>query len=138
MTATAVPSESVSGSPVFESPLSQSLRWQAICRFDALRAERGVAALVDGDQVALFRLVDGSVAAVDHLDPYCRAHVMARGIVGSSGDRITVASPMHKQVFDLATGECLSEAGPGLRTWPARVVDGWVQVAPPPRRTGTS
>jgi nitrite reductase (NADH) small subunit len=128
MTTTAVPSES----------LSESLLWQAVCRFDALRAERGVAALVDREQVALFRLVDGSVAAVDHLDPYCRAYVIARGIVGSSGDRITVASPMHKQVFDLATGECLSEAGPGLRPWPARVVDGWVQVAPPPRRTSTS
>jgi nitrite reductase (NADH) small subunit len=110
--------------------------WLEVCRFDALRVERGSAALVHGEQIALFRLVDGTVAAVDHLDPYSGAHVIARGIVGSTGDRTTVASPMHKQVFDLATGECLSEAGAGLRTWPVRVVDGYVQVAVPPSRTG--
>ena len=38
---------------------------------------------------------------------------MARGIVGIARGRPspTVASPMYKQVFDLATGECLDEPG---------------------------
>jgi nitrite reductase (NADH) small subunit len=119
-------------------PVPTSLPWHEICRLDALRTERGAAALVDGDQVAVFRLVDGTVAAVDHFDPYSGAYVIARGIVGSSGERTTVASPMHKQVFDLATGRCLSEAGPGLRLWPARIVDGYVQVARPLDRPGES
>ncbi len=46
------------------------------------------------------------------------ANVIARGIVGTvgtgRGHRDTVASPMYKQVFDLATGECLTEPDRGL------------------------
>ena len=37
--------------------------------------------------------------------------MLARGIVGTRGDVPFVASPMHKQAFDLRTGECLDDAG---------------------------
>lgn len=84
-----------------------------VCRLADLLPERGTAALVDGVQVALFRLHDGTLAAIDHRDPACGANVMARGIVGSRGQVPTVASPMYKQVYDLRTGECLDD--PSLR-----------------------
>ncbi|WP_136520114.1 nitrite reductase small subunit NirD [Cellulomonas telluris] len=121
--------------------------WLAVCRLDDLARERGVAALVpDGphgrlEQVALFRLVDDRVLAVQQHDPFSDAYVLARGIVGSravDGAEVpTVASPMYKQVFDLRTGVCLDAAGkqpvvghgPDLRTWGVRVVDGTVEVA---------
>ncbi|WP_421734455.1 nitrite reductase small subunit NirD [Cellulomonas sp.] len=114
--------------------------WTAVCRVDDLAPERGVAALLDGEQVALFRLVDGRVLAVQQHDPFSDAHVISRGIVGSRFvDEVevpTVASPMYKQVFDLTTGRCLDVAGkaparglgPDLRTWPVRVTDGLVEV----------
>jgi len=98
---------------------------------DRLVPERGAAALVDGQQVAVF-LVDGSVYAVSHHDPYSRANVMARGIVGSSGERVTVASPMYKQVFDLATGVCLSEPSVRLPVWRTWIEEGFVHVDPSP------
>lgn len=100
----------------------------AVCRYDDLEPERGVAALVGGVQVAVFRLHDGSVAAVDHRDPFSGANVMARGIVGSRGDRSTVASPMYKQVFDLRTGECLDDPSVRLGTFQVEVADGVVGV----------
>ncbi len=106
-------------------------RWVVVCRLDDLPRERGAAALVAGEQVALFRLVDDTVRAVQHLDPYSGAHVLARGIVGTRGGAPTVASPMHKQVFDLRTGECLDPVGAdprALRTWPVRVEGGSVLV----------
>jgi nitrite reductase (NADH) small subunit len=103
----------------------------AVCPYDELQPERGVAALVDGEQVAVFRLHDGSVRAVDHRDPFSGAHVMARGIVGSRGAVPTVASPMYKQVFDLVTGECLDDPGVRLRVFPAEVRDGVVHVRTP-------
>lgn len=109
--------------------------WVAVCRLAELPRERGVAALVAGQQVALFRLVDDTVRAVQHLDPYSGAHVLARGIVGSRGGAPTIASPMHKQVFDLRTGECLDPVGADprmLRTWPVRVVDDVVLVRTAP------
>ena len=109
------------------------MSWVALCALDDLQPERGVAAIVAGRQVAVFRLLDGTVRAVDHLDPFSGAHVIARGIVGTRSvegrDVPTVASPMYKQVFDLETGRCLSEeAGPAydLAPWPVRVEAGRV------------
>ncbi len=83
----------------------------AVCRLDELLPERGVTALVEGTQVAIFRLVDDCVLAVQQLDPFSGAWVMSRGIVGSRGSAPTVASPMYKQVFDLRDGTCLDAKG---------------------------
>ncbi|EAP99767.1 Nitrite reductase (NAD(P)H), small subunit [Janibacter sp. HTCC2649] len=108
--------------------------WIAVCRLDDLAPERGSAALVGGEQVALFRTHSDDVYAVQQLDPFSGAFVMSRGIVGTRGDAPTVASPMYKQVFDLRTGECLDAVGKepqSLRSWPAEVRDGVVHVARP-------
>ncbi|MET1036870.1 MAG: nitrite reductase small subunit NirD [Aeromicrobium sp.] len=103
--------------------------WTRVCALDALVPDRGAAALVDGHQVALFRLSDsGTIHAVDHLDPFSHANVMARGLVGSRQGTPTVASPMHKQSFDLVTGQCLDDPDVSLQVWPTRVADGWVEV----------
>jgi NAD(P)H-dependent nitrite reductase small subunit len=107
----------------------KTLVWTAICRLDDLLVERGAAALVGGVQVAVFRLHDGGVRAVGNLDPLCGAHVMSRGIVGTRGGRPVVASPMHKQVYDLDTGACLDVPGAVLPVYPARVRGGVVEVA---------
>ena len=57
---------------------------------------------------------------------------MSRGIVGSRGDRATIASPLHKDVFDLETGHCFTKETLALPTWRVRVADGIVEVAPRP------
>jgi len=114
--------------------------WVGVCTKGQLIRERGVAVLVKDQQVALFRVTgaDGSdfVYAVGHRDPFSDANVIARGIVGSVGkgeeQRDTVASPMYKHVFVLATGECLtdpSERLPVYRTW---IAGGVVYVHPVP------
>ena len=88
---------------------------RTVCRLDDLAPERGAAALLGGDQVALFRLVDGRVLAVQQHDPFSDAYVISRGIVGSrhvdDAEVPTVASPMYKQVFDLRRAACLDVAG---------------------------
>ena len=83
--------------------------WNDVCRYDDLGPERGVAALVAGEQVALFRTFDGMLHAIGNRDPFSGAFVLSRGIVGSHGDVPTVASPLFKQVFDLRTGICLTD-----------------------------
>jgi nitrite reductase (NADH) small subunit len=103
----------------------------AVCAYADLQPERGVAALVGGRQVALFRLHDGSVRAVDHRDPFSGAFVMARGIVGSRGTVPTVASPMYKQVFDLVSGACLDDPAVALEVFPVEVREGVVHVGSP-------
>jgi nitrite reductase (NADH) small subunit len=103
--------------------------WVAVCAYQWLEPERGVAALVDGAQMAVFRTHDGALFAIDNRDPFSGACVLSRGIVGTRGDTPTVASPMHKQVFDLTTGRCLDDPAVAVRTYPVRCVDGIVQVA---------
>ena len=113
--------------------------WVAVCTLRQLLPERGVAVLVGGEQVALFRVTGSrggplgrpidTVHAVGHRDPFSGAHVMARGILGSAGDRDTVASPMYKQVFDLRTGECLTDPGVRLPVHRTLVLGGVVHVS---------
>ncbi|MGH3935123.1 MAG: nitrite reductase small subunit NirD [Pseudonocardiaceae bacterium] len=105
--------------------------WTAVCRYDDIIPERGVAALVDGMAVAVFRTHDGTVFALSNLDPFSGASVLSRGIVGDRGGRPTVASPIYKQVFELATGLCLDDPNVSVPTYPVRVVDGVVEVGPP-------
>lgn len=102
--------------------------WVAVCRYADLQPERGVAALVAATQVALFRTFDGVVHAIDNRDPVSGAYVLSRGIVGSRGETPTVASPLFKQVFDLTSGQCLSEPGVAVAVHAARVVDGVVEI----------
>jgi nitrite reductase (NADH) small subunit len=104
------------------------LTWTTVCPYEDLLAERGVAALVGLVQVAVFRTHDGSLHALGNQDPYTGAFVMSRGIVGNRGSVATVASPLHKQVFDLSTGACLDDETIAVPVFPVRRNDGMVQV----------
>jgi nitrite reductase (NADH) small subunit len=107
--------------------------WVAVCAEGRIVIDTGVAAWVAGQQVALFRLADGSLRALDNHDPASGANVLARGIVGDSDARPVVASPVFKQRYDLATGACLDDPGLAVRTWDVRSIDGVVSVrAEPP------
>jgi len=112
--------------------------WVRVCRLSDLEVERGRAALLGGTQIALFLLHapgadgrGGRVHAVSNFDPYSRANVISRGIVGTRQDAPTVASPMFKQVFDLRTGVCLDTQGKepqSLQVWPVAIDQGHVLV----------
>ena len=110
---------------VVERPVGQ---WVAICALDRLTPERGVAALVDGRAVAVFRLSSGELYAVDDRDPCSGASVLSRGLVGDVDGTPTVASPLYKQRFDLRTGACLDANVTGLGVHHVAVVDGVVHV----------
>jgi nitrite reductase (NADH) small subunit len=105
------------------------MTWVDVCDYDTLLPERGVCALVDGEQVALFRTYDGTVHALGNRDPFSGVYVLSRGIVGTRKGEPTVASPLHKQVFSLVSGRCLDEPGVAVPVYRARVTGGHVQVA---------
>lgn len=102
--------------------------WHRICPLDELEPAWGEAALIDGVQVALFRVDAENVYAVAQQDPATLANVMARGITGSRGSRPTIASPLHKEVYDLQTGECYSNPGLRIPAFKTRMVDGFIEV----------
>ena len=109
--------------------VSLDLCWVDVCGLDDLLTDRGACALVDGRQVALFRVADGSLYALGNHDPFSGANVICRGIVGSAGDRAKVASPIYKQAFDLETGLCLDDPSVSLPVHFVRARNGRVEVA---------
>src|SRR5438067_1983904 len=91
--------------------LVEHITWVEVCGVEDLSLDRGAAALVDGNQVALFRTApDGELFALSNYDPFSGAYVLSRGIVGSRGGVQKVASPVYKQSFDLRTGQCLDDS----------------------------
>lgn len=105
--------------------------WHRICGLDEIVEERGAACLVDGRQVAIFRVRSDIILAVSNWDPFSRANVISRGIVGSQADRWFVASPMYKHRFDLETGLAHDDASVALDVFSTRVDQGIVYVAAP-------
>lgn len=97
------------------------------CPLDFIPEQGGVCALVEGRQVALFK-VDGAVYALDNYDPFSEAFVLSRGIVGDLQGQLVIASPIYKQHFNLETGACLEDDSVVLQTWQTEVVDGTVYV----------
>jgi nitrite reductase (NADH) small subunit len=105
------------------------MSWHRICPHAALQPERGVAALIGDTQIAVFRAFDDALYAIGNIDPFTGSAVLSRGIVGTRGQVATVASPLHKQVFDLRTGQCLDDPAASVPVYPVRVNDGAIEVS---------
>ena len=108
--------------------------WTDVCPVSDMIDSVGQCALLNGRQIALFYLADPQseqplLFALDNYDPFSAANVLSRGVVGDIQGRLVVASPVYKQHFDLATGQCLEDESVTLTSYPVRVVDGIVQVA---------
>lgn len=104
-------------------------KWVKVCPVSAILPFTGVAALIEGQQIAIFRLGDTDECyAISNYDPFSEAYVLSRGLVGDKGGIIKVASPIYKHNFDLKTGQCLDDPEVRLPTWETRVIDGIVQV----------
>ena len=97
-----------------------------ICNLNDIIPETGVCALVDGKQIAIFRTKHNHLFALDNYDPFSQANVLSRGLIG--GTTVTndagideailyVASPIYKQRFNLATGQCLDDESIKLNTY---------------------
>lgn len=112
--------------------MTMTTTWTTICTVDHIPSETGVAAWVHGQQVAVFKLADGAVHAVDNLDPASGANVLSRGIVGDRSGRPVVASPVYKQRFDLINGRCLDDPSLAVRVWAVRLCRGVVQIGASP------
>lgn len=113
------------------APRTGATTWHDVCALTDLESLWGEAARLAGRQIALFRVDATTVLAADHRDPRTGACVMARGILGSRGEAVTIASPLHKEVYDLTTGRCLSGDGPALPVHPVQVRAGRVHVGLP-------
>jgi nitrite reductase (NADH) small subunit len=97
--------------------------WVRVCSLADIVPDTGVCALVNGEQVAVFRVGVCDLYAIDNFDPNANAAVLSRGLIGNLGERLVVASPIHKQHFDLRTGECIEMPEHSVRAWSVRLGD---------------
>lgn len=110
--------------------LEDGVSWYAVCELEDIIPDTGVCALLGGQQIAVVRVGAGDdVFAIGNFDPFSKAFVLSRGIVGDKGGVAKIASPIFKQSFDLRTGRCLDDPSVAVPAWPARVRDGRVEVA---------
>jgi len=113
----------------FPRVVSDQSDWRDVCAIDDVVPGTGVAALIDGNQIAIVRTRDGKVAALSNFDPFSNAFVIARGIVGDRAGVPKIASPIYKQNFSLETGECLDDPSVRLAVYPLRIVSGRIQIS---------
>lgn len=78
---------------------------------------------VEDAQVAVFRLRDGSLRALDAVCPH-KGGPLADGLA----DEAVVVCPLHGATYDMCTG---AEAGGGepVRSYPVSDVDGQIQIS---------
>lgn len=105
-------------------------QWADICNVNDILPNMGRNALFEGKQVAIFKVKgqEEQLFAVENYCPFSDANVISRGLVGSLGDKIVVASPLYKQHFCLETGACLEDENVALKTFPVRVEGDTVQL----------
>ena len=112
-----------------------SASWTRVCALEDILADTGVAALIGGKEVAIFRVRD-ALYAIGNQDPASGAHVLARGIVGDIAREVVVASPIYKHHYSLVSGRCLEDPALSVPVYLARLVEDqvWVRLAPVVRR----
>lgn len=105
------------------------MKWVDVCSMDDLQPNSGVCALVGGRQIAIFFMPkDSRLFAVGNLDPFSKANILSRGIIGDLGGQPVVASPMYKQHFNLATGLCLEDETMSIPVFPVKVENARVLI----------
>ncbi|CAM9398686.1 unnamed protein product [Pylaiella littoralis] len=96
----------------------------------------GAAVLYGKSQLAVYNVARRNEwYATQNVCPHKRALVLSEGIVGSREGILKVACPLHKNNFDLNTGECLDhmeDDNMKLLTFPVKVEDGSVFLDLPP------
>lgn len=98
-----------------------------VCAVTDLVKEAGVAALVKGEQIALYYL-QGEVFALHNFDPIGKAFVMSRGMVGDLKGELMVASPLKKQHYSLKTGNCMDVEGVSIPVYETKIEDQFVFI----------
>ena len=103
-----------------------------VCGQQDLDADSGVAALVDGEQIAIYFLpeLDPPVYALGNFDPFSNANVLSRGLLGDVEGVPVVVSPIYKQRFELSSGRCVDDADVSVPVFPLYLSgdDVWLDV----------
>ena len=106
--------------------------WLTVCHIDEILPGTGVCALVNNEQVAIFRPDETTnIYALSNIDPFAQASVLSRGIIAEHQGDLWVASPLKKQHFRLTDGYCLEDDNYSVKVYSCQVLNNQVQIQIP-------
>jgi nitrite reductase [NAD(P)H] small subunit len=89
-----------------------------IGRVDEIPVGEGRAFAIDGEQIAVYRMRDGSLRALGAVCPH-KGGPLADGLT----DDDAVVCPLHGRTYDLRSGAEISGGGPGVCSHDVRTAD---------------
>lgn len=105
-------------------------QWIEVCNRDDLQADSGICALVENTQVAIFYMPkEDKIYAINNYDPFSKACVLSRGLIGDIKDIPMVSSPVYKQHFNLKTGQCFEDETISVESYQIRIENERVEVS---------
>eukprot|EP01052_Picozoa_sp_SAG31_P014290 SAG31_NODE_882_length_11260_cov_3.357104_8_plen_490_part_00 len=106
--------------------------WVDVGAVEDFPPEGGAAIMHGQSQIAVFNFTSKNKwYATQNFCPHKKASVLSRGIIGTAGETPKVACPVHKKLFALETGACLSGEDMHMLTFRAREDAGRVLVELP-------
>jgi len=106
-------------------------KWFFACYSGDVPENGGACVKLEDEQIALYNFSRrGEWYATQNLCPHKKQMVLARGMIGSTGDNCEpkVACPFHKKTFSLISGECLGDEDYQIKIYPVKVLDGKVYI----------
>ncbi|MDD4991700.1 MAG: nitrite reductase small subunit NirD [Paludibacter sp.] len=104
-----------------ENP-TKAITWHKTVKATDVPENGGVAALIDGQQIAIFNFTEkGEWYACQNLCPHKMEMALSRGLIGDANGEPKVACPFHKKSFSLETGECLNDSCNNIDVFPVKI-----------------
>ncbi|MDQ6964730.1 MAG: nitrite reductase small subunit NirD [Mariprofundales bacterium] len=97
--------------------------WYTVCSVDDVPYRVGRLIRVGTMQIAIFRLSNGTIRAIDNRCPH-KQGPLAEGIISND----TIICPLHARKIDLESGDVLPPDTGCVTTYPTKIEEGRVQI----------
>ena len=107
----------------------EKIQWIKVLPVEDVPENGGNCVKVGDDQVAIFNFTNRKEwYATSNLCPHKMQMILSRGMIGDKAGEPKVSCPYHKKSFSLKSGECLTDEGYAIKTYPVKVEDNHIFI----------